>query len=206
MEDYESQYEEYKQSLLQNRRLRNELREKYRGSLRAEQDYIDANGVLWKVVVLSGVCGLCLSLFWILEDRSDTGSIITRIILSIIIVACGILGVRVSSKFKKDSGEINFYAFRYNQHFNDHIQEDRRREMYKFEQDLSKTVHFMQRLANDPRNDLTEVVANFQCALRYVEELEKQYKDISSYDRFVETLKNDYWFNAEIQKDIDKYI
>lgn len=204
MNDYESQYEEYKRSILENRRLRNELHEKYQGSLRVEKDYIDENGVLWKVGVLSGVCGLCLSLFWLLEDRSDTGSIITRIILLSIMIAAFVFAMRIGSKFKKSLGEMIFYAFRYSNHFEEHIQEDKRKEMYEFEQNITKIADYMHWCVDRPSNDHSEVLKQFRHSSCRVEELEKQYKHISRYDSFATNLKNDYWFNAEIQKDIDK--
>ena len=206
MEDYESQYEEYKNTLLHNRYFRGKLNDQYRGSLSAEKDYIDTNGILWKTSALAGACASCFVFLSLLEDRTDTTSIIIRIVLVAIMIVCCILGVRVAAKFKKDLGELIFYSFRYHKYFQERIQEDKRREMERFDVELHKTVSFMQRCANDPRDDLTEVVAEFRCALQYVEELEKQYKHISNYDRFAGSLKNDYCFNAEIQKDIDKYI
>lgn len=206
MEDYESQYEAYKQSILYNRWLRKELHEKYEGSLRVEKNYIDENGVLWKTSVISCVFGFCLSLFWILEDRGDTRSIMTRIILAVIMIVCCILGIRVAAKFKKDAGEMNFYAFRYYKHFEDQINEDRSKAMWVFEQDLSKTVDFMRRCNDKPSDDLPQTMEEFRCALHYVEALKKQHKEISNYDGFAGSIKNDYQFNLEIQKDIDKYI
>lgn len=207
MEDYESKYEEYKKSLLQNRGFRNELHEKYQWSLRVEKDYFDENGVFWKIGVLSGVCGLCLALFWILEDRVNAGSIITRIILFAIMAACIVFAVRIAAKFKKNSGELKFYAFRYDKHFEDRINEDRRKAMWEFEKDFSKIADYMRWCVNDKvSDDPSEIMDQFRLSLCRVEELEKQYKEISNYNYFAGKIKNDYQFNAEIQKDIDKYI
>ena len=201
MEDYESQYEEYKKSILQNRWFIKTLHEKYRGSISAEEDYIDGNGVLWKSGILGAVCGFCIAFTPI-----ESGNWILGIVLFLAIMGSIIWARHIGAKFKKDSGEKNFYAFRYSKHFEERIQEDQRRELHQFEQDLSKTVGFMRRCANSPSDDHSEVVEEFQRALRYAEELEKQYKHISNYDHFAGSLKNDYYFNAEIQKDIDKYI
>jgi hypothetical protein len=33
-----------------------------------------------------------------------------------------------------------------------------------------------------------------------------RYENLSRYDRFASDIKNDYYFNAEVQKNIDKYI
>ena len=203
MDDYESQYEEYKKSLLQNHWLIKTLHEKYRGSITAEGDYIDRNGVLWKIGVLGAVCGFCIALTFAL---AESGLWFLGIVLFITIMGSVIWARHIEAKFKKDSGEINFYAFRYHQHFKDHILEEKRREMYEFEQDLSKTVCFIQRCANNPSNNPSEVIEAFRCASRYAEELEKEYKHISRYDYFAGSITNDYYFNAEIQKDIDKYI
>lgn len=209
MEDYEYQYEEYKQSILQNRHLRNELHEKYLGSLRVEKDYVDENGVLWKVGVLSCVCGLCLSLFWILEDRSDTRSIITRIILFAILVTAFVFAMHIGSKFKKNLGEMIFYAFRYHKHFEDHIQKDKSEKTKDLMEDLLKKLSTIQHRAKVSKSgseiDMDEVIA----LLRFIENMDDyktRYDDLSKYDSFVGSLKNDYYFNAEVQKDIDKYI
>lgn len=200
MEDYETGYEEYKKSILQNRPLRNKLYEKYCGSISAEADYIDGNGVLWKIGILGAVCGFCIALTFTLRD---SGLWFLGIVLFLAIMGSIIWARHIGAKFKKDSGETNFYAFRYHKYFEDRIQEDKKLKERKFEESLSKTISFMQRCANNPSNDPSEVL---HCALRYVEELEQQYKELSEYDNFAEWLKNDWHFNAEIQKNIDKYI
>ena len=203
MDDYKSQYEEYKKSLLQNHWFIKTLHEKYRGSITAEGDYIDRNGVLWKIGVLGAVCGFCITLTFAL---AESGLWFWGVVLFITIMGSVIWARHIEAKFKKDSGEINFYAFRYHQHFKDHILEEKRREMYEFEQDLSKIADYMQWCVDRPSNEPSEVMEQFCHALRRVEELGKQYKHISRYDYFAGSLKNDYDFNAEIQKDIDRYI
>ena len=201
MEDYESKYEEYKKALLQNRRLRNELHEKYRGSVRVEKDYIDENGILWKTGILGAVCGYCIAWFPI-----ENGNWLLGIILFLAIMGSIILARHIAKKFQKASAERNFYAFEYNKHFEDQINKERRKAMWEFEQEISKAVGFMQLCANNTSNDPHEELEKFLCALHYVEELKKKYQDISNYDYFAGKIKNDYQFNAEIQTDIDKYI
>ena len=199
MEDYKSQYEEYKNTLLHETYFRRKLNDLYRGSLTAEKDYIDKNGVLWKVGLLGAVCG-----FLIAFTPIENGSWILAILLFLGITGSLVWASHIGGKFKKKSGELHFYASEYDKYFKDRIQEDKSKEMYIFGQDLSKTVNFMQRFSNNPSNDPAEVIEMFRYALCLVEELEKQYKDISRYDSFAGSLKNDWYFNAEIQKDIDK--
>lgn len=204
MGDYESQYEAYKNTLLRETYFRRNLTDLYNGSLTVEKDYIDTNGVIWKISLLSAICGFCFALFWLLEDISDARIIITRIVLAVIMILCAIFARRIETKFKKGSAEIKFYAFLYDKYFKDRIEEDKRREMYQFEKDLSSIVVFMQRCTNKHSDDLSVVLEEFQCAFQYVGDLEKQYKYISRYDSFFKSLKDDYYFNTEIQKNIDK--
>lgn len=207
MEDYESQYEEYKQAILHNRRLRNELHENYQGSLRVEKDYIDENGVLWKTCILSGVCGLCLGLFWILEDISTARSIITRIVLAAIMIVCFYFAMRIGKKFKKDLGEMVFYAFRYHKYFKDHTKSDRDKESKELERDALNHYDAIRWREDSIQNMSEEEIKSlFLWHINKMGDFKQRYKDLSRYDRFAEELKNDYYFNAEIQKDIDKYI
>ena len=204
MDDYESQYEEYKQDILQNRRLRNELHEKYQGSLRVEKDYVDENGVLWKIGLLGVVCGFCFALIISLVDSGlwffGTVSIITFL---------GSLGLaqHISSKFKKNLGEMIFYAFRYHQHFKDHIQEERDKEAYRLERDIFQHYDAI-RWREDSIQTMSEEDAK-SLLLYHIEKMgdfQKRYNELSRFDRFAGSLKNDWYFNVEIQKDIDKYL
>lgn len=46
-------------------------------------------------------------------------------------------------------------------------------------------------------------------AFRHIKKMgdfQKRYEELDRYDRFIRDLKSDYYFNAEVQKDIDKYI
>lgn len=200
MEDHETQYEEYKNTLLHDKWFRKTLNETYRNSLYTESDYIDRNGVLGKVGILSAVCGYLISFLPV-----ENGIWILGTISFLVIMGCVILIIHITKKFKKDFGEINFYAFRYHKHIESRIQEDKKQEMRRFEEDLSKTVAFMQHCTNNTNNDPLEAAKEFRRAFNYVEELEKQYKHIARYDGFARKLKDDWYFNAEIQKDIEKY-
>lgn len=199
MADYESKYEAYKNTLLGETWFRRELNDLYRGSIRVEKDYIDENGVLWKVGLLGAVCGFCIAFLPI-----ENGNWFQGIALFICIMGSLALARHIGLRFKKKSGERKFYAFWYDKYFEDRVNEDRRREMYQFEQEISKAVGFMQYCVEKPGNDPSEVAEDFRRALRYVEELQKRYKEISEYNYFPGSLKNDYSFNAEMQKDLDK--
>lgn len=199
MNNYESKYEEYKNTLLSETWFRKGLQDLYKGSIRVEKDYIDENGVLWKVGLLSAVCG-----FLIAFTPIESGNWVLGIFLFLGIMGSLIWARHIGEKFKKDSGELKFYVYRYNKYLDERIQEDKCRKVREFEECLSKTVAFMQRCANNPSNDPSEIIAEFQQSLRFTEDLEKQFKEFAEYDYYAIWLTNDYHFNAEMQKDIGK--
>jgi hypothetical protein len=202
MNDYDAKYEEYKQSLLQNRWLIKTLHEKYRSSLAGEKDYIDHNGVLWKIGLLGAVCGYCIAFTPI-----ENGNWILGIVLFLVIIGSVILAMRIGAKFKKDSGETNFYAFRYHQHFKDHVQGEKDKETKKLFADMLSHYDAIRWRADSIQTMSEEDVKSL--LLNHIEKMgdyEAQYKELDKYDRFASDLKNDYYFNAEIQQNIDKYI
>jgi hypothetical protein len=201
LEDYESQYEEYKNKLLNEKWFRNKLTDLYRGSINAEEDYIGQNGVLCKVGLLGAVCG-----FLIAFTPVENGNWILGIFLFLGIIGSFVWAIHIGKKFAIKSGEVNFYSFEYDKYFKEHILEEKRIEMYEFEQDLSKIADYMQWYVDNPNNEPSEVMDKFCFASRRIGELKKKYQNISRYDSFARSLKNDYWFNAEIQENIDKYI
>lgn len=207
MNNYAAKYEEYKQSILHNRKLRNELRDKYNGSLYAEKDYIDGNGVLLKVGVLHQVCGVCLVFFSSLDGRTDTFGIIVRIVIAIVGIACFLWALHIGNKFKRNLGEKIFYSFRYHQHFKDHVQKEKREETYSLMRDMWKSYHALLWRIDDFQTMTKEDLESF--LFRHIKEMgdyEKRYEELEKYDRFTSDLKNDYYFNDEIQENIDKYI
>lgn len=202
MEDYKTQYEEYRQSLLQNRDFRNELHEYYEGSLRVEKDYVDQNGVLWKIGLLGAVCGYNISLMPI-----ENGNWIFGIFTFLVIIGSLIWCQHIGNKFKKDSGARKFYAFQYEKHFEDPLQKEKERESYKLLCDMQNHYNSMKfRLENTEDMSKKEMKSLFVWHIDIMGEFNQRHKDLSKYDYFAGDLKNDYWFNAEIQKDIDKYI
>lgn len=207
MKDYGAKYEEYKQSILQNRWLRNELHEKYNGSLNVEKDYIDGNGVLCKVGVLHQVCGVCLVFFSSLDGRTDTFGIIARIVIAIVGIACFLWALHIGNKFKRNLGEKIFYSFQYHQHFKDHVQKEKREETYSLMRDMWKSYNSLLWRIDDfqtmTKEDLESLLFHH---IKEMGDYEKRYEELEKYDRFTSDLKNDYYFNVEIQKDIDKYI
>ena len=204
MNDYDVKYEEYKKSLFQNHWFIKTLHEKYHGSITAEEEYIDRNGVLWKVGILGAVCGFCIAFTPI-----ENGNWVLGIVLFLAMIGSLIWARHIGKKFKKDLGEMIFYAFRYHKHFTDKIQEDKNEKMKGLMEDLFKTISTIQYRAkvskSRPEVDMDEVIALLQF-IENMENYKQRYEDISKYDWFAGSLKNDYYFNAEIQKDIDKYI
>ena len=202
MNDYDAKYEEYKKSLLQNHWFIKTLHEKYRGSITAEGDYIDSNGVLWKIGVLGAVCGFCIALTYAL---AESGLWFLGTVLFITIMGSVIWARHIEAKFKKDSGEINFYAFRYHQHFKDHVQEEKDKETKRLLDDMMRTYEysrFRDNIASLTKEDLEEFILR---VIKDTDEFKQRYQELENYDYFARSLKNDYYFNVEIQKDIDKY-
>lgn len=207
MDDYESQYEEYKNSLLQNHWFIKTLHEKYRNSITAEGDYIDRNSVLTKVGILSGACGICFGFYCYLDGSTNTSNIIARIVITIIGIACFLWALHIGKKFKKDSGEMNFYAFLYHRHFKDHVQEEKNKETARLLRDMLAHYDAIRWREEDidamSEEDVKSLLHNH---IKKMGDYAERSRDLSKYDRFAESLKRDYYFNAEIQKDIDKYI
>ena len=114
---------------------------------------------------------------------------------------------RLLKKFKKDSGARKFYAFRYHQHFKDYIQADKDKETKDLERDVRSHYDSIKWRADSIQNMSEEDVKSlFINHIEKMRDYQKRYDDLSRYDYFAGSLKNDWYFNAEIQKDIDKYI
>ena len=207
MGDYESKYEEYKKSLLQNHWFIKKLHEEYRGSLRVEKDFIDENGVLWKFGVLHQVCGACLVFFSSLYGRTDTFGIIVRIVIAIVGIACFLWALHIGNKFKRSLGEKIFYSFRYHQHFKDHVQKEKDKETDQLLRDMLNYMESVPRWAKSISTMSEEETKSLLEFLTKEPDIyTTRYENLSRYGRFASDIKNDYYFNAEIQKDIDKYI
>ena len=207
MSDYETQYEEYKKDLLSKRWFISELHKMYRGSINAEKDYVAENGVLWKIGVLSGICGFCSAQFPIFDGEANIRSIIVKIILSIIVIACLGTAWYVSSKFQKRSAERIFYAFRYNQYIADKIKEEKDREARSLINDMiNYNDALMWREENIPNMSEEDVKSLLLNHIKKAQTFDARSLSLYRYDRFISDIKYDYYFNAEIQKDIDKYI
>ena len=205
--DFEAKYEEYKNNILKDHWLRNKLCEKYHDSIRMEGEYVGENGVLWKIGALSIISGICLSLFWSMEDRGDTQSRIVCIVASIIMIAALLLAAYVAHKFKECLGQRNFYKHIYYQHFKEYVQAEKSKEknaiMYDMWENRESMLWRLDSLDNMSKEELKSLIS------RYIAQegaLQRRYDDLDRYDRFASELKTDYFFNAEIQKNIDKYI
>lgn len=206
MDNYASKYEEYKNTLSHSTWFRRELNNKYSTTLDVEKAYIEGNGVLWKVGVLSGVCGFCLLLVGLMEDRSDTKSIVMRIILWLIMIAVFAVAMHIGNKFKKNLGERVFYTFLYHQHFKDHVKKEKDKETEKLLDDMLSHYEALlwrsDSIPNMPKEDLESLLFGH---LQKVGDYQKRYKELNRYDGFASDLKYDYDFNSEIIKNIEKY-
>lgn len=172
MNDYESRYEEYKKMLLASSYFTHKLGEKRKNTMYAEANFIDSNGVLVKIGLLSFACGGLLAITWVRYLP-----IVLRIILTAVAVGCGYLAVKIGSEFKETSGRSNFRSFVYDHHISDRVIADKDAEarnlVYSFlSRDISR------------------------------EEFQQRYEALSRYERFAVDLKNDYEFNTTIQKRI----
>jgi hypothetical protein len=166
MEDYESQYEEYKKSLLQSHYFRTKLIDEYKNTMYAEGDYIDENGVLDKITVLSAACGVCYALSFSLVQLDEFPGILIRAVLAIVGTICFIWARIIGSKFKDSSGKSSFYSFRYSGYIEDRVNSDKEMETRNLIRDML-----------DRQID--------------IDEFRKRFEELSKYDRFSEDLKND---------------
>ena len=170
MGDYETQYEEYKMTILRSSYFAQKLREKRNNIMYAERDFIDKNGALEKIGGLSAAFGFCLSVCWMPDVW-----IWIRIILAVIGIVCFFIALRVGSEFKDASGRSNFRAFVYDSHIEERVQ-------------------------NDKDTEAKKIVQRFLSREIDREEFKKQYENLSRFDRFAENLKSDYSFMEAISK------
>ena len=172
MDDYDACYEEYKNRLLRSSSFSQKLREKHKNTIYNEAAFIDTNGVLTKIGLLSFVCGAILVFTWVININ-----IVIRLVLTALAVGCCFLVLHIGSEFKAISGRSNFRRFVYDQHIADRVKEDK---------DI------------EARN----IVRSFLSGEISKEEFKNRYDELSKYDRFAKDLINDYEFNTLIQKRI----
>jgi len=175
MDDYESQYEEYKKSLLRSNYFMTKLREEQENSVYTVRDYIDRDGVLPKVGVLSGVGGFCYALYFSLVQLDEFPGIMVRAILVTVGTVCFFWAGYIGSKFKEDIGKTNFSSC----YFDRHIEK---------------------RATSDKEMEARNIVRSFLSREIDSEEFQKRYEDLSKYDRFAEDLKNDCDFSSKTKK------
>lgn len=172
MEEYRSLYEEYKRSLLTSSYFTQKLCEKHKNTLSAEADFIGTNGVLTKIGILTFISGGLFVFTWTVYMH-----LVIRIILTAVAVGCIFLALHIGAKFKEISGRSNFRSFVYDRHIEDRVM-------------LDKDI----KAKNLVRSFLSRQISR--------EEFQKQYEDLSRYDRFATDLKNDYEFNIKIHNRI----
>lgn len=208
MKDYDTKYEEYKESLLKTWYFTNKFKELYEGTISAEKDYIDQNGVLWKVGILSAACGFCFAFHSVLEGRTDTSSIIIRIVIAVIGIVCFFLAMHLGAKYKKRSGEAAFYAFQYDRYIKDYIANEKQRETDKLMRDvLEKYDNILWRaelLAENSDDNTEQLEANLLYIIKSNNTFQERYETISMYDRFAKDLQDDYYFSKAIHELLHK--
>lgn len=170
MEDYESQYDEYRQTLLRSPGFTQKLSEKRKNTMYAEKDFIGSNGALTKIGLLSLICGGLLVFSWTVYMH-----LVIRVILTAVAVGCIFWAMHIGAAFKEISGRSNFRSFVYDRHIEDRVMSDKDTEA-----------------RNLVRSFLSREISR--------EEFQKQFENLSRYDRFAADLKNDYDFSKALTK------
>ena len=100
-----------------------------------------------------------------------------------------------------------FYAFRYHKHFADQVQADKDKEAKDLVRDIEKHYDAIEWRADSiPNMSEEDVKSLFLWHIKEMGDFKQRYEDLSRYDDFAKSLKDDWYFNAEIQKNIDHYI
>lgn len=173
---YEESYESYKNSLLRSQYFIEQLNQHYKDTVHGEKDFIDKNGVLGKIGLLSAICGLCFGFFFSFGETNNIWSIIIRCALAIGGIVCFFFAMSIASDYKKASGKSNFYSFVCNRYIADHIRKDRQKETDSLLRDMLKKM------------DSTD--------------FSERYEQLSRYDRFEKDILEDYHFSKAIHEHI----
>lgn len=173
MNDYESQYEEYKNTLLHSIGLRNDLNDLYTNTQHLDSDYLDHDGALSKIGVSSAGGGVCYALCFSLVQLNEFPGILVRVILAIVGTLCFFGAAYFGSQFKKDFAKRNF-------------------RMYQYERCVESWVQ------RDKELEAKQLVRDFLSRQIGREELTNRYDALSRYDRFAEDLTSDYIFEEEL--------
>ena len=201
MENYETQYEEYKKSLLHETWFRSKLNDLYRGSLSVEKDYISENGVLWKIGLLGAICG-----YFIAFTPVENGNWMLGIFLVLGIFGSIIWAWHIGNKFKNKSGERNFYSFQYHKYIKDRVQKDKDKEAYNLMRDIwehyEAILWRVDSIQTMPEEDVKSLLLYH---IKKMGDFKKRHTELDRFDGFASDLQYDWYFNTEIQKDIDKY-
>lgn len=167
MDDYESQYEEYKNTLLHSIGFKNNLDNIYSETLYSDSDYIDHDGVLSKIGVLSAGGGVCYALCFSLVQLNEFPGILVRVISAIVGTLCFLGAAYIGSQFKKDFAKRNFQKYQYDRCVESWVRRDKELEAKQLVRDF-----------------LSRQIGR--------EEFQNRYDDLSRYDRFAEDLTSDY--------------
>lgn len=203
VKDYDSQYADYKHSLLHSHRFVDNLKEDYKKTIHSESDYIDRNGVFLKVGILAFLCGFSIAVFFLIEGNSSIWSIVIRIISFTIAVVCAIAALRIESKYKKSSGERDFYSYQYSRYIKDCVQYDKEEETEKIFKDIIDNINFLRIsseviLSEEDNTDIERLKSNMLYAASSEKDFKNRYEKLSRYDRFERDILEDYYFQKSI--------
>lgn len=206
MEDYESLYDEYKRSLLQSHFFIEKMKEGHKNALMNEAEYIDRNGVLSKIAILSGICGFCFSAFLFLEDKVNTASIIIRIVLVFSGILCAFRALFISQDYKKSSGNSNFHSFIYDRFIENRVHYDKDFEAKNLMEDMLEKIDLIQWRAELLEEGSISEAEQLQSNLLYVinksNDFQKRFDRISMYDSFAQDLQDDFYFSKAIHESL----
>lgn len=207
MSDYEKSYNAYKESLLNDRIFMERFANIYEGAISAEKDYIDRNGILSKIAVLSTISGFCLAVF------SPSNSKISRMvdfILFVMLCVCGFLIYRISANFIKKSGENIFYSFRVDRHIQERVLSDQQRQLDLLMEDINQrlfTIKYYAQEIQESSSSLNSSDAELAKLLYWINSMDdykKRYETISYLNSYSQKLSNDYYFSKAIYEQVHK--
>lgn len=208
MEDFDVEYEKYKKSLLKSSYFTDNLKKKYTNTLIAEKNYIDRNGVLWKLALLSGVCGICLSLYGSFRDAKGIPALIVVIILAAIGITAFSFALRICEGFKENAGKANFYTFHYNRYIHDHVAREKQSETDALIQDMLSTIDDLQwrtaHIGKGNQLDIDELKDVLQHLKKKSAEFHDRCDHVKRYDSISSKLQDDYHFSKTICEFIEQ--
>ena len=207
MSDYEKKYNAYKESLLKDHIFMDRFANIYAGAISAEKDYIDRNGILSKIVVLSAISGFCIAVY-----SPHDSKIISILSFIPIVMLCifGFLIYRISANYIKKSGEKIFYSFRVDRHIQEKVLADQQRELDLLMKDINQRLFTIKYYAEKIQVGSSastvgdEDLAQLLYWINSMDNYDDRYRLISYLGSFIKDLAEDYRFNEAIYEQIHK--